>query len=487
MTGKTISHYRILEKLGGGGMRNGHRMCLSRGRVGSLNGYSMKLTCLILMVLSLHRGAGNVHARETPKPGVKLKFIVILSRHGVRSPTWDTEELNQYSAEPWPQWDVPPGYLTPHGKTLMKLFGAYDRAFLAQAGLLSPSGCGNADQVYFWADNDARTLETGRALAAGMLPDCAVETHSLPQGTDDAVFSPIAAGVGRANRNLAAAAVLGRIGGNPGALLEAYRPALEKMQQVLLGCKPGAPCPPDGKAVRHSLLDVATSVGPGEGDHLAEFSGPLHTASTLAEDFLLEYANGMADNEVGWGRINESNLRQMMSLHLVYADLLRRTPYLARVQASNLLSHILKTMEQAVLGRRIPGGLGKPGTLVVVIVGHDTNLDNVAGTLGLSWLIEGFQRDDTAPGGALVFELWRQPVSGEHTVRTYYMSQTLEQMRKGLPLTLNSPPAKAPIFLPGCSTATEGLACGWKAFQHTIETAIDRAYVQPQNGPRTSD
>jgi 4-phytase / acid phosphatase len=169
----------------------------------------------------------------------------------------------------------------------------------------------------------------------------------------------------------------------------------------------------------------------------------------------------------------------MMSLHAVYADLLRQTPYIARAQASNPLSHILKTMEQAVGGRAVPGALGRPGDHVVVIVGHDTNISNIAGTLGLSWLIEGYQHDDTPPGGALVFELWRRPDREEYTVRTYYTSQTLKQMREALPVTLDSPPAKAPIFLPGCSTATEGLACGWEAFQHTVGAAIDPAFVKP--------
>ena len=70
----------------------------------------------------------------------------------------------------------------------------------------------------------------------------------------------------------------------------------------------------------------------------------------------------MADQEVGWGQVNESNLREMMSLHAVYADLLRQTPYIARAQASNLLSHILKAMEQAVAGRPVPGGLANRAT-----------------------------------------------------------------------------------------------------------------------------
>jgi 4-phytase/acid phosphatase len=433
----------------------------------------------ILAAVFVCSGAVTVCAQVAPPPAAELRFVVILSRHGVRSPTWKTDRLNQYSTEAWPDWGVPPGDLTPHGKALMELFGAYDRAYLSHLGLLSVKGCEDAAHLFLWADSEQRTIETGRALASGMFPDCGVQVRSLPEGTDDPLFSPNLVGIGHPDRALAVASVLGRIGTNPGPLLEAYRPAFETMQQVLLGCTPGAKCPPEGTSVKQPLMEPAMSVTQGKGDHLVDFAGPLSTASTLAEDFLLEYTNGMEDKALGWGRLNESNLRQMMSLHAAYSDLTRQTSYLARANGSNVVSHILKSMEQAVAGKTVPGALGKPGDKVVVIVGHDTQLSNVAGILGLSWLIEGYQRDDTPPGGALVFELWRHPVTGEYTVRTYYTAQTLAQMRKALPLTLTSPPARATVFVPGCSTADEGFACGWKEFRRTLETAIDPAFVRP--------
>ena len=99
--------------------------------------------------------------------------------------------------------------------------------------------------------------------------------------------------------------------------------------------------------------------------------------------------------------------------------------------------------------------------------------------LRLSWLIEGYQRDDTPPGGALVFEVWRNSATGAYTVRTSYTAQTLQQMREAQPLTLASPPPRAPVFVPGCSTAGEGFACTWSEFRRTVEAAIDPASVKP--------
>jgi 4-phytase/acid phosphatase len=426
-----------------------------------------RLVSLALAVVSIPWSAGLALAQGTPARGEELKFVAIVTRHGVRPPTVSNDQINPYSAQPWPKWDVPPGYLTAHGRALMKLFGAYDRAQFARAGLFAPSGCADVPRVYFWADTDERTIETGRALAEGMLPGCTVEVHSAPAGTRDPLFNPIAAGVGHADPELAVAAVAGRIGGHPEALLTAYRPALETMRQVLTA----------GKTVKQPLLDLPVSLGPAAGG-LVEMRGPLATAATLAEDFLLEYTNGMEGHDLGWGRLTESNLRQMMTLNTAFTDLTRRTPQIARTSASNLLSHVLKAMEQAATGKAVPGAIGRPGDRMLVIVGHDSTLSNIQGTLNLSWLLPGYQPNDTPPGGALVFELWRQPAGGAYSVRTYYTAQTLEQMRQSLPLTLASPPAKATVFVPGCSTAKAGSPCDWKAFQRTIEAAVDPAFVK---------
>jgi len=124
----------------------------------------------------------------------------------------------------------------------------------------------------------------------------------------------------------------------------------------------------------------------------------------------------------------------------------------------------------------LSGSLGKNGDRVLVIAGHDTNLSNVAGILGISWVLGGYQPAETPPGGALVFELWRES-TGEFVVSTYFTAQSLEQMRKELPLSLDSPPLKSPVFVPGCSK--EKMTCTWEEFHRTISNAIDPAFVKP--------
>jgi len=434
----------------------------------------MKTAWIILPLLCLVLLAGmEADAQTHPASSTEqLKFVLVLTRHGVRSPTGKTDKLNAYSAQPWPQWSVPPGNLTEHGAQLMTLFGSYYREYFAQQGLLHRTGCGDSSSISFLADSDQRTVATGKALAAGMFPGCSVMVQALPSGTPDPLFHSLASGVGRPSHDLAAAALFGRIGDNPAALVDAYNAPLQDMEKILTFCKPSANC----HSIQQPLLQVPSSVSPGKGDHLVDLQGPLSIASTVSEDFLLEYTDGMPLNQVGWGQVDASKLNELMTLHTAHSDLLQHTPYLARAQASNLMSHILATMQQSIKQKSIAGAVGKPGDKVVFLVGHDTNIATVAGLLGLSWIIDG-RRNDTPPGGALVFEIWSSPANS-YAVRIFYVSQTLSEMRNLTPLTLDKPPVRANVFVSSCSTADKGYPCFWSRFAQQVKSAINPAFVQ---------
>lgn len=293
-----------------------------------------------------------------------------------------------------------------------------------------------------------RTRETGRALAEGIFPGCNVQVRARAEGVKDPLFHPMDEGVTAPDRALAAAAIAGRIGGDPNNLTEAYRPQLETLDRILAGCGKASTESKD----RTSILNVPASLASGSGDHLATLRGPVPVASTLSENLLLEYTEGMKGDRLGWGCLDETALRTVMQLHSAAADYSERTPAIARLYASNLLDAIGRSLDQAASGKPAPGALGNPGDRALIIVGHDTNIAAIAGALGLTWIIDG-RRDDTPPGGALVFSLYRSMADNSLFVRVAYTAQTLAQMREARPLTLADPPASAPVFVPACGRA----------------------------------
>jgi 4-phytase/acid phosphatase len=410
-------------------------------------------------------GTGVAVAGAAAPP--QLRYVVIITRHGVRSPTWPSERLNQYAAEPWPKWSVPPGYLTPHGRTLMQIMGAYYREWLSHEHLLGQQGCGDAGQVYIHADSEQRTLETGRALAETLLPGCTVTVHSEPEGSRDPLFDPIEAGAAKPDWEIAARALQERLGDHPEHFLDSYRSALDTLQFVLAG---------NGSAPK-KLFEPPEETSVAITGKSVQLKGPLSLASTLSENLLLEYADGLQGENLGWGRLDTDKLFRVLELHAAFADLTRRTFYLAQARGSNLLDHILLSMEQAATGKAVPGALGPPQTSLLIVSGHDTNLSNLSGMLGLSWHLPGYQPDDTPPGGALIFSLWRQPDTTKYFVRTQYLAQTLQQMRNATPLTLAAPPSEQDVAVAGCESATLNRGCSWETFVKGLQKAIDNRLV----------
>lgn len=392
----------------------------------------------------------------------RLKYVVIVSRHGVRSPTWDNARLNQYSAQPWPEWGVAPGELTPRGAALIRLMGAYYREWLTAEHLIDPRGCSDAGRIHIVADTSQRTLETGRAFAQSLMPGCGLSIASQSEDRKDPLFS----GSGTPEPGVSLSAIRDRMGSDPQKLLAGYRAALDSLQFILTG----------GRSVPKRLWEPPLEIGVSLSNKTVELAGPLTVSSTLSEDLLLEYANGFERAELGWGRLTRENLLEVLSLHAVYADLMRRTPYLARSRGSNLLDHVLLSMTQAALGKPVQGALGGVGDALLVLSGHDTNLSNLSGMLGLSWHLPGYQPDDTPPGGALIFSLWHND-AGVDFVTARYVAQSPDQMHNADRVTQAAPPLSQEVIIPGCKAASGSAGCSWSSFELALEKAIDSAFV----------
>lgn len=385
----------------------------------------------------------------------QLERVVLLSRHGVRAPTDPPEVLNKLSASPWPQWPVAPGELTARGAELMVLMGNYYREDYSGRGLLSPERCPRAGTIQGIADVDQRTRVSGQALLDGLYPQCRlVVQYQADLAKPDPLFHTVKAGMCSLDEGRVQRSILNRVGGDLRATLDMYSTQFGALQNVL--CPSGMPGSTDACGIWRQPLHV------GVRDGKVGIYGPLHTASTVTEAFELESAQGMPNDQVAWGRLRgDAKLSELMLLHTLELDLAQRTTYVARRTGSSLLATILSRLENNDAPR------------LTFLVGHDTNIANVSGMLGLHWVIPGFAPDDPVPGGALAFELLRNTATGESHVRLAYYAQTLEQMRTLTRPNFNRPVAKSEIQLPACAEFGPGGGCPWPRFREIARAAID--------------
>jgi 4-phytase / acid phosphatase len=408
-----------------------------------------------------------------------LKQVIIFGRHAVRTPVLQNPGLSAFSVQPFPIFPASgQAVITPNGQTNETLLGGYFRLWLTQEKLLTGNDASDAAFVYFRANNTPLIVNTAQAFAAGMLPAASVAINTTSAA--DPLFDPIDAGVAQLDNKMAIASVNGRLGGNPQALSTAYAAELALARSVLfnypIGTSP-APQTPQGK-VDVTTIPITLTAG---NSTMPVNLGGLVAFYTAIDPFMMEYTNGMAASDVGWGQLNAASISQIYRVYDALLDLEFRTPYLAQVQSSNVASHIVRTMVQAATGNAMGGALGTPSDKIVVLTASNTNVAGLAGLLQLDWLVGGYQRDVAALGGALVFELRQSQRTGEFIVRAVYITQTMDQLRNLTPLTSAAPPANVPVFIPGCSTDNATFDCPLETFVRVADHAIDSRYADLVN------
>ena len=400
----------------------------------------------------------------------QLKQVIVFGRHSVRSPVAPTSYLNTLSEQPYPDFGVSaPGILTENGKTLETLLGGYYRLRLTQEGLLTGNDSADANFVYFRANTLERTIDTAKALAAGMLPAASVNVNYYGPTESDPLFDPVGAGVSQLDLQKALAAVQGRVGGNGESLSTAYAAELALIRATLFGYPPGqspAPPAPAGK-VDVTAIPVEMTIGtPGTPVN----PGGLLQVLYAIDPFLMEYADGLP---VGWGQLTAAGVSQTLRVYNLVLDLVDRTPYIATVTSSNIASHVVRSMVQAATGSAMTGALGTPSTKLIVMIASDTNISAFASLYHLDWILSSYPPDTYSPGGAIVFELRQSQRTGEYIIRASYIGQTLDQLRNLTTLTLAAPPASAPLFIPGCSERNATFDCHLADFVRISTQVID--------------
>ncbi len=396
-----------------------------------------------ILFLALAAAAGDAHAaglRGDAPENSRLLKLVVLSRHGVRSPTQSPEELARWASRPWPQWPVGKGELTARGGELLTIQWREMRRILAEEGLLPAQGCPGPEDVLCVADAEQRTRESAAAILKGLVPECGLSAASDPTQVTP-LFHPVRAGQASLDTQAVRAEMERVLAG-----LHVPHGALELIQRVTGCCAPGL-C--DGSTRGCALADIPDTVGFNKGD--VKLSGRLAMASSLAEIFLLEYGQ-WPERNAGWGEVDAEALKTMLPVHNLVFDALNRAPDVAAARGGAMLRAIRSSL------------LEEPDARVIIYAGHDTNIANTGGLLDLHWDIPEQGHNAIPPGGALLFTLWEN-ASGRREIRASFLAPTLETLHA-------SSPGGEPVIL-DAGLLCDGEPCTPEAFSLLTERALE--------------
>ena len=456
------------------------------------------LTALLALTITAQSQTHKPVPRPTPPPE-QLKFTLILARHGVRPPLATPASINPYAAEPWPTWEVPLGNLTPHGAQALAQLGTYMRLDLVEDGLVAPGGCPAPTDIYLYADTDQRNIDSTRATFSTFAPTCELDIDTMAPTTSnlrDPLFNPDPGTFPAPTGDTAKAALTAALNNNIDFGLSARgNPALTELAHIL------APDPahPAAKPILNQPISLANST------YGLAARGPLATGSALVEDIELEYLDNKPLSQVAWGRLGttdtqaEQTLRRLMPLHINQFGLQLRTPLYAKAEGSNLLAHILSTLERAATDPAsmhsgaaiyntspahgwVPQDatpIGPFGAKLIYLSGHDSNIASLGGLLNLHWTTDN-HTDDTPPDSQLLFELWQRPGAKDYDIRIRFRAQTYTQIREASPLSLETPPAEVELTPTGCLPHRP---CPLGVFTAAAAKRLDPNFVLPTLQP----
>ena len=367
-------------------------------------------------------------------------------RHGVRSPTKPAETYAAYASGDWPAWPVAPGILTPHGHQGMIAIGGRLRRLFVDDGVLTGS-CPRGSSFVVIGDSTPRNRESAAALVAGLAPGCPGAFLAMEGAANNPLFHFVKdAGTGKADDD-----------DDDGATTTLPPPpALAELQGVLLGCTPAGCADVASQQQKKLLLDRP--------DHVAK---AMKLAGTLSENLMLAYAEGMPMQAVAFGRADVAVLGRLITLHNAQFASTKKAMPAAANAGSNLVAHIAATLDAASGVRPSVAPLSASGRGIVVLVGHDTNLANVAGVLGLDWH-DALTPDDYPPGGALVFSLVHR--GNKDLIRIRSLMPSMDALRNN---RFDDVAAK-PVRVQGCGNVGE---CTVGEFDALVRKAVDPARV----------
>ncbi|ERJ80426.1 histidine-type phosphatase [Prevotella melaninogenica] len=401
------------------------------------------LLLLMLTFLCPALAQAQLQRSEAFKGKYKLKEVVILSRHNIRSPlSTNGSTLSKMTPHEWTNWSSAASELTLRGGVLETEMGQFFRKWTIETGLFKDNYVPTIDEVNLYANSMQRCIATAQYFSSGFMPVANLRVnHRYVPSKMDPIFFPRLTKSTEAFRTEAMKQI-NAMGGKEGlvGINKGLKDSYDLITKVLDMKQSEYYKKGEIKDFVNNDTQITLELNQEPG-----MKGSLKNANSASDAFILQYYEEPDALKAAFGhKLSLEDWTKIAKVKDVYGDVLFTAPIVAANVAHPLLQYMYDE-------------LNAKDRKFTFLCGHDSNIASVDAALGVEeYSLPNSIEKKTPIGSKLVLEKWVD-AAGKAYIAVNLVYQSTDQLKQMSLLDLQHAPQVFSLKLKGLSQNTDGL------------------------------
>ena len=398
---------------------------------------------LILALLCPALAQAQLQRSEAFKGKYKLKEVVILSRHNIRSPlSTNGSALSKMTPHEWTNWSSAASELTLRGGVLETEMGQFFRKWTIETGLFKDNYVPTIDEVNVYANSMQRCIATAQYFSGGFMPVANLRVnHRYVPSKMDPIFFPRLTKSTEAFRTEAMKQI-NAMGGKEGLvdINKSLKESYDLIAKVLDMKQSEYYKKGEIKDFVNNDTQITLELNQEPG-----MKGSLKNANSASDAFILQYYEEPDGMKAAFGhKLTTEDWTKIAKVKDVYGDVLFTAPIVAVNVAHPLLQYMYDE-------------LNDKDRKFTFLCGHDSNIASVDAALGVEdYSLPNSIEKKTPIGSKLVLEKWVD-AAGKAYIAVNLVYQSTDQLKQMSLLDLQHAPQVFSLKLKGLNQNTDGL------------------------------
>ncbi len=401
------------------------------------------LLLLMLAFICPSLALAQLQRSDVFKSKYKLKEVVILSRHNIRSPlSTNGSTLSKMTPHEWTSWSSAASELTLRGGVLETEMGQFFRKWTINEGLFKDNYVPTVDEVNVYANSMQRCIATAQYFSGGFMPVAGLKVnHRYVPSKMDPIFFPR---LTKSSEVFRAEAMrqINLMGGKEGlvGINKGLKESYDIIAKVLDMKQSEYYKKGEVKDFTYNDTQITLNLNQEPG-----MKGSLKNANSASDAFILQYYEEPDAMKAGFGhKLSLDEWTKIAKVKDVYGDVLFTAPIVAVNVAHPLLQYMYDE-------------LNADNRKFTFLCGHDSNIASVDAALGVEeYSLPNSIEKKTPIGSKLVFEKWVD-ANGKAYIAVNIVYQSTDQLKQMSLLDLAHAPQVFSLKLKGLTENADGL------------------------------